>query len=64
MKFILLFLSMMTLSACAPINTHFSCHETARDRCLSIEEVNAMTDVELQMIDSCHACKKNESHHV
>lgn len=32
------------LSACAPINTHFSCNETAGDKCLSIEEVNAMTE--------------------
>ena len=32
-------------SACAPINTQFSCNATAGDRCLSIEEVNAMTEV-------------------
>lgn len=32
------------LAACAPINTQFSCNETAGDRCLSIEEVNAMTE--------------------
>lgn len=32
------------LSACAPINTEFSCGRTAEDRCLSIEEVNAMTE--------------------
>lgn len=32
------------LSACAPINTQFSCNETAGDKCLSIEEVNAMTE--------------------
>jgi len=31
-------------SACAPINTQFSCNSTAGDRCLSIEEVNAMTE--------------------
>lgn len=33
-------------SACAPINTQFSCSATAKDRCLSIEEVNAMTEVD------------------
>ena len=33
-------------SACAPINTQFSCNATAGDRCLSIEEVNAMTEVD------------------
>ena len=33
-------------SACAPINTQFSCNATAEDRCLSIEEVNAITEVD------------------
>ena len=33
-------------SACAPINTQFSCNATAGDRCLSIEEVNAMTEID------------------
>lgn len=33
------------VSACAPINTQFSCNATAGDRCLSIEEVNAMTEM-------------------
>ena len=36
----------MLNSACAPINTQFSCNATAGDRCLSIEEVNAMTEVD------------------
>ena len=36
--------SIIALNACAPINTQFSCNETAGDRCLSIEEVNAMTE--------------------
>lgn len=35
---------MLTLSACAPINTQFSCNETARDKCLSFEEAYAMTE--------------------
>ena len=38
----------LTLSACAPINTQFSCNETAGDHCLSIEEVNAMTEPKVQ----------------
>lgn len=36
-------LSVFFLSSCAPINTQFSCNATASDRCLSIEEVDAMT---------------------
>lgn len=35
---------MPILTACAPINTKFTCNATAGDRCLSIEEVNAMTE--------------------
>lgn len=38
----------LMLSACAPINTQFSCNETAGDKCLSIEEVNAMTEPKVQ----------------
>ena len=36
--------SMLLLNACAPINTQFSCNETAGDKCLSIEEVNEMAE--------------------
>lgn len=43
MRAISFFLSLLCLGACAPINTEFSCHSTASDRCLSIEEVDAMT---------------------
>lgn len=32
------------LCSCAPINTDFSCNVTAGDKCMSIEEVNAMTE--------------------
>ena len=41
-----LFLSMVLLQlcACAPMNTQFSCNATAGDHCLSIEEVNSMTE--------------------
>lgn len=38
--------SLLGLGACAPINHEFSCNATTADHCLSIEEVNAMTDVE------------------
>lgn len=57
--------SIIALNACAPINTQFSCNETAGDRCLSIEEVNAMTsmndkDVPLSGAKStCKTCKSN-----
>ena len=37
-------LGILLLSACSPLNTQFSCNATAGDRCLSIEEVNAMTE--------------------
>lgn len=37
-------LSLLLLSACSPMNTQFSCNATAGDHCLSIEEVNAMTE--------------------
>lgn len=34
----------LLLSACGgPVNTYFSCNKTAGDSCLSIEEVDAMT---------------------
>jgi conjugal transfer pilus assembly protein TraV len=39
---ILALLSMM-LSACATMNSNFSCNATAGDSCLTIEEVDAMT---------------------
>ena len=42
-KFLILFL-MMGLLGCAPINTEFSCHATAGDKCLSIEEVYALSE--------------------
>lgn len=32
------------LSACAPINTEFSCNATAGDKCMSIEEVYALSE--------------------
>ncbi len=37
-------ISMLSLCACEPMNTTFSCHQTAYDRCLSIEAVHAMTE--------------------
>lgn len=37
-------LSAISLCSCAPINTDFSCNVTAGDKCMSIEEVNAMTE--------------------
>ena len=43
-KALFLSLSLLQLCACAPMNTQFSCNATAGDHCLSIEEVNAMTE--------------------
>lgn len=39
-----LLILMMGLSGCAPINTEFSCNATAGDKCLSIEEVYALSE--------------------
>jgi hypothetical protein len=36
--------AILILGACTPINTEFSCHQTAKDRCLSIEKVHALTE--------------------
>lgn len=52
----LVLMGLAALSACAPVNTEFSCNETAGDRCLSIEEVNAMT--ELKDKKEAHAQRK------
>jgi len=37
-------LGAVSLCSCAPINTDFSCNVTAGDKCMSIEEVNVMTE--------------------
>ena len=42
------------LASCSPINTQFSCNETAGDRCLSIEEVYAMTEVQRPSLNKHH----------
>lgn len=36
-------LAAMTLSGCATMNSDFSCNATARDSCLTIEQVDALT---------------------
>lgn len=41
--FILLTLSSL-LSSCSSMNSKFSCNATAGDNCLSMDEVNAMTE--------------------
>lgn len=53
--------SILMLNACAPINTQFSCNETARDKCLSIEEAYALTeknDKDVPLHGGCQACDK------
>lgn len=37
--------SLFTLSGCATMNDNFSCNRTAGDTCLTIDQVNAMTEV-------------------
>lgn len=45
-KLIILFLLTATvaLSACSTMNSRFSCNATAGDGCLSLDDVNAMTE--------------------
>lgn len=40
----LLLLAVLALSACSTINESLSCNETAGDSCLTMDEVNAMTE--------------------
>lgn len=56
--------AILVLSACAPINTQFSCNETAGDKCLSIEEVHAMTehvDKEVPLSGECTTCNRKHA---
>lgn len=56
--------SMLVLSACAPINTQFSCNETAGDKCLSIEEMHAMTeriDKDVPFSGECTTCNRKHA---
>ncbi len=41
---ILITLAMMAISGCTTMNESFSCNKTAGDGCLSMDEVNAMTE--------------------
>lgn len=45
-KYLLITIAMLMvgLSGCSPINTEFSCNATAGDKCLSIEEVYALSE--------------------
>ena len=40
----LVILLTLLVSACSTLNSEFSCNLTAGDRCLSMDEVNAMTE--------------------
>lgn len=44
MRALLFFIPFTLLAACSTMNSHFSCNVTAGDSCLTIEEVDAMTD--------------------
>ena len=41
---ILLLATVSILTGCSSMNSQFSCNKTAGDGCLSMEEVNAMTE--------------------
>lgn len=42
--FVLVLASVITLTACSTMNSNFSCNATAGDTCLSLDDVNAMTE--------------------
>lgn len=54
MRVFLYLMLVLYLGACAPINTQFSCNETAGDKCLDIEAVNAMTEMQPSSFPSAH----------
>jgi hypothetical protein len=54
MKYLFFLIAGLSLCACAPMNTEFSCHSTAGDRCLSIEAVNTMTEVGDDAVQQMH----------
>ncbi len=41
--FIAISTTSLLMSACSPMNSAFSCHATASDSCMTIEQVDAMT---------------------
>lgn len=41
---VLLLLAVLVLPACSTVNETLSCNETAGDSCLTMDEVNAMTE--------------------
>lgn len=41
--FVIILGTSFMLSSCSTMNSHFSCKATAKDSCLTIEEVDAMT---------------------
>lgn len=41
---ILITLAVVAISGCTTVNESFSCNKTAGDGCLSMDEVNAMTE--------------------
>lgn len=43
-RFMVMSLFVLSMTGCASMNESFSCNETATDSCLTIDEVNAMTE--------------------
>jgi hypothetical protein len=54
LKPFVLFVCMLSVGACS--TSPFSCNQTAVDSCLSIEEVNAMTDKGMYLKEGCKSC--------
>lgn len=48
------------LSSCSSMNSNFSCNVTAGDNCLSMDEVNAMTEVKaIKILPPTHERQKS-----
>ena len=52
------------MSACAPINSDFSCNATAGDSCMTIEQVDAMTRFADNARTTTHAPQNKNNHHM
>jgi len=60
-KFGLLIPAVMLVTSCATMNNDFSCNLTASDRCLNLDEVNAMTEDKDMQVSSKIAQNRHAS---
>jgi hypothetical protein len=49
-RIFLIFSTSCLISSCSTMNSNFSCNATASDQCLTLSEVNAMTEARPQKI--------------